>query len=317
MSTGKKKEKTGIGYKNIKEIFGNGDIKTLFGNGNKEYLISVLRMLNSVAYVKPDEIPNIDLYMDQVTTFMDEHLEGSKRYSDDKLLTKTMINNYTKNSLLPSPEKKKYSKDHMYTMLFIYYLKNILSIADTRSILSPLTDMFFKDKGSIDLKEIYTEIFDIEKEQAASITKDVIKKYYRSKVSFEDVEDEKEKDYLQAFAFISMLCFDVYMKKQMIGKIIDDNFSISYSGKDANKTEGGSAASEEKKVKDDSVKKENTKKKDESVNREESAENEESVKKEESSNTKKKAETGEKKKEAKKKETSAKEKKSGEKTKKE
>lgn len=45
--------------------------------------------------------------MDQVTTFMDEQLEACKRYEDDKILTKTMINNYAKNNLLPAPEKKK------------------------------------------------------------------------------------------------------------------------------------------------------------------------------------------------------------------
>ena len=64
-------------------------------------------------YIKPDEIPKIDLYMDQVTTFMETQLAGTKRTPEDKIMTKTMINNYTKNKLLPPPERKKYSKDHM------------------------------------------------------------------------------------------------------------------------------------------------------------------------------------------------------------
>ena len=58
-------------------------------------------------FIRSDLLPNIDLYMDQVTTFMDCHLEKSKRYPEDKILTKTMINNYTKNNLLPPPDKKK------------------------------------------------------------------------------------------------------------------------------------------------------------------------------------------------------------------
>ena len=45
--------------------------------------------------------------MDQVTTFMDEQLEACKRYEDDKILTKTMINNYAKNNLLPCPGEEK------------------------------------------------------------------------------------------------------------------------------------------------------------------------------------------------------------------
>ena len=55
-------------------------------------------------YVKPEQIPNIDLYMDQVTTFMDEHLKKSKRYPEDKVLTKTMINNYAKEADIPMME---------------------------------------------------------------------------------------------------------------------------------------------------------------------------------------------------------------------
>ena len=80
---------------------------------------TLLENIKKISYIKPNELPNIDLYMDQVTTFMDQHLEKTKRYSEDKLLTKTMINNYTKNDLLPSPVKKKYSKDHMVMLIFI------------------------------------------------------------------------------------------------------------------------------------------------------------------------------------------------------
>ena len=62
----------------------------------EEYISSLINDLKNVKYIMPDDIPNIDLYMDQVTTFMDKHLKSSKRYSEDKLLTKTMINNYTR-----------------------------------------------------------------------------------------------------------------------------------------------------------------------------------------------------------------------------
>ena len=67
---------------------------------------SIIRSVSRIDYIKPEDIPGIDLYMDQVTTFMESQLASSKRYPDDKILTKTMINNYAKNNLLPSPEKK-------------------------------------------------------------------------------------------------------------------------------------------------------------------------------------------------------------------
>ena len=80
----------------------------------KEFVEEVASRIRSLDYIKIDDIPGIDLYMDQVIKFMDDHFASLKRYAGDKMLTKTMINNYTKNKLLPSPEKKKYGKDHMY-----------------------------------------------------------------------------------------------------------------------------------------------------------------------------------------------------------
>ena len=73
-------------------------------NEVKEFLAALQKKLVSIDYIKTEDIPNIGLYMDQVTTFMDEQLEACKRYEDDKILTKTMINNYAKNNLLPAPE---------------------------------------------------------------------------------------------------------------------------------------------------------------------------------------------------------------------
>ena len=98
-------------------------------------LESILQSLSRIDYIKPEDIPNIDLYMDQVTTFMNEQLAASRRYPEDKILTKTMINNYAKNNLLPPPLKKKYSKEHLLVLIFIYYFKNILSITDIQAAL--------------------------------------------------------------------------------------------------------------------------------------------------------------------------------------
>ena len=193
---------------------------------HKQYILDIIGSLNKIDYIKPKDIPNIDLYMDQVTTFMDKHLESSKRFDDDKLLTKTMINNYTKNDLLPSPEKKKYTKDHMFLLIFIYYMKNILSISDIQKVLSPLTEMFYgKSESGISLENVYEEVFKLEDEQSKSIAKDIIRKFERSKTFFGDTEgtSDEEQDFLQTFSFICMLCFDVYVKKQMIEAIIDEH----------------------------------------------------------------------------------------------
>ena len=181
----------------------------------------IIENLRKMDYIKPGEVPNIDLYMDQVTTFMDKHLESSKRFSEDKLLTKTMINNYTKNDLLPSPEKKKYTKDHLYLLIFIFYLKSILSITDIRSIIQPLTEQFFGSKGEIGLEQIYEQIFNQETKQAKQITKDIVKRFAETQESFADVEDAEQREFLRNFSFICTLGFDVYMKRQLLETIID------------------------------------------------------------------------------------------------
>ena len=120
---------------------------------------SILESISRIDYIKPEDIPNIDLYMDQVTTFMEEQLASSKRYPEDKILTKTMINNYAKNNLLPSPEKKRYSKEHLLLLIFIYYFKNILSINDIQTLLGPITEKYFRSDSEMDLTAIYNSVW--------------------------------------------------------------------------------------------------------------------------------------------------------------
>ena len=189
---------------------------------NQEFVNSLLQRLAKLNYIKPGDVPNIDLYMDQVTTFMDEHLSDVIRYYDDKILTKTMINNNTKNDLLPPPVKKKYSKEHIYVLTFIYYLKNILSISDIQKLLNPLTDKFFNKEELPDLEYIYSEIYNMEKAQIASLSKDVVERTQVAKEAFLDVENEEDKDFLQLFSLVGLLSFDVYMKKNIIESLIDD-----------------------------------------------------------------------------------------------
>lgn len=187
----------------------------------KKAILSLLDKLNGIDYISPESIPNIDLYMDQITNFMDDQLEMSKRREDDKLLTKTMINNYTKNDLLPPPVKKKYSKEHLLSLIFIYYLKNILSINDIQTVLNPITDKYFGNKEGFNMEDIYKEIFDMEKEESTKVLKEFSKKYQIAKNTFTEYPEDDQK-LLQTFSFICLLSFDIYIKKQMIEKMIDD-----------------------------------------------------------------------------------------------
>lgn len=94
-------------------------------NDVKEFLSELLKQLKSIDYIKPEDIPNIDLYMDQVTTFMDEQLAASKRYESDKILTKTMINNYAKNNLLLLRTRKSILRS-MCSHCFLYIISKYI-----------------------------------------------------------------------------------------------------------------------------------------------------------------------------------------------
>ena len=187
----------------------------------KKAIIDLMDKLGTIEYIRPESIPGIELYMDQVTSFIDGQLAGSKRRDDDKLLTKTMINNYTKNDLLPPPVKKKYSKEHLLSLIFIYYLKNILSISDIHTVLAPLTEKYFGNKDGFNFEDIYSEIFNMEKEESTKVLKEFSKKYNIAKNTFRDFPEE-DQEMLQTFSYICLLSFDIYMKKQLIEKIVDD-----------------------------------------------------------------------------------------------
>lgn len=189
---------------------------------NKDLLNSILTSLDRISHISPDDIPNIDLYMDQVTTFMDTRLRSTARYpGEDKILTKTMINNYAKNDLLPPPVKKKYSKEHVLLLIFIYYYKGILSISDIQTLLKPITENFFQNGQDFNLEDIYLEVFGMEEKQIQALKEDVVKKFRVAQGTFQEAP-EADADFLRKFAFICALSFDVYVKKLMIEKMIDE-----------------------------------------------------------------------------------------------
>lgn len=178
-------------------------------------LKDILDNLDRMDHIRPEDVPGIDLYMDQVTTFMDRQLQASKRYEDDKILTKTMINNYAKNRLFPPPVKKKYSENHIIMLILIYYFKNVISFHDIEQLLYPISERHF-DRGSVpELSELYEKIFSLEEEQRRRLKEDVQAKFHAASETFADTGYE-DQEYLQLFAFICELAFDVYLKKQMI-----------------------------------------------------------------------------------------------------
>ncbi len=185
------------------------------------YLAEILREISNTQHIRPGDVPDIDLYMDQVTHFMDEHLKNTRRYENDKILTKTMINNYTKKKLLPHPTKKRYTKEHLLLLIYIYYFKDYLSLTDIRTILSPIMDSFFQKEDTISIEDIYTETYHLSADRIQAACRDIMDAWHTASNSFEDCPDDS-RDTLQIFSFICMLSFDIYLRKQVIVKLLDE-----------------------------------------------------------------------------------------------
>lgn len=86
-----------------------------------------------------NELPNIDLYIDQVVCLLEEYLSGyikNDNEKEEKLITKTMINNYVKQDIIKPPVNKKYNKEHMASLFVIFILKQVYSINDIKKLIS-------------------------------------------------------------------------------------------------------------------------------------------------------------------------------------
>lgn len=129
----------------------------------KAALAELVKRIRESHEIRIETIPDIELYMDQLLTFLNQRLDSSSNKSQDNhIFTKTMINNYTKDRLLIPPKNKKYSQQHIMLLILIYHLKGILSISDIKRLFEPvLQDINTPDDDLIPLEDIYTTYLDL------------------------------------------------------------------------------------------------------------------------------------------------------------
>ena len=100
----------------------------------------LLEQAFSDANLPVESIPAIDLYMDQILTLVEDGLSANKRRPQDKLLTKSMIHNYSKEQLIMPVKGKKYSREQVFQLLCVLNLKQTLSMSDIRTLTAHETD---------------------------------------------------------------------------------------------------------------------------------------------------------------------------------
>ena len=128
---------------------------------NKELLENIIEKESQKSSLVSKDIPDLDLYMDQIMTLLETHLANNKKNEEDKLLTKTMINNYSKAKVITPVKGKKYTKEQIIQMLIIYQLKNNLSIQEIKELLTPIyesdTDLSLLYDHFIDIKQVMNQ----------------------------------------------------------------------------------------------------------------------------------------------------------------
>ena len=178
----------------------------------------MIKHFEELDIVKSEDIPDILLYMDQMTGFIDEKLRSFKREEEDKLLTKTMINNYTKNKLLPPSDKKKYTKNHVMLLVLIYFYKNVLSFSDIKRLCDlSIYENFEKEDESF--SKLYDVITSLENDKKAEIIDDLKKRleYSQSRLNNFDEKDEN----IELFTFLSDIVLEIYFKQHLVEYILN------------------------------------------------------------------------------------------------
>lgn len=169
---------------------------------------------NLTNYSLPDwkTMPDIDLYMDQVMTYLERELAPLVVEGQEKMITTWMINNYVKGNLLPSPVQKKYSKEHLGYMFAICSIKQILSISDIALLFN-----YVREKQQ-DATDLYKFFRTTQAEMINSIANETINKIQTFLGNNEEISDLESEEYLHNL--VLKLAIEAEVKKIIANKIL-------------------------------------------------------------------------------------------------
>ena len=171
-------------------------------------ILDLLKKITSQEEIELADIPMLDLYMDQVITLFESKLEKGKRNEKDKLLTKTMINNYVKDKLLMPAKNKRYTPEHLIMMAFIYHLKQTLSINDIKILFN---ETVYKEE--VNLFDLYVGFLETKKRDQLQVEEEV-----RQKLDGLHINQSKEIDIMM---MVLSLVSSANIQKRLAEELID------------------------------------------------------------------------------------------------
>ncbi|CAM3845140.1 DUF1836 domain-containing protein [Mesobacillus zeae] len=172
--------------------------------------------LDPKSQIKLGDIPEIDLYMDQVIQLFENNFKDTRRNEKDKLLTKTMINNYAKGKLFFPIKNKKYSKEHVILISLIYQLKGALSINDIKAALETLNEKLIQ--GNFDLGSYYEDVLSLQEAGSQAFKKGLQERAEEASSKAASEEDP----YLEKLLLILSLANMSSLYRRAAEKLVDE-----------------------------------------------------------------------------------------------
>jgi hypothetical protein len=192
-------------------------------NYSLDNILKLLEEVTQFSEISPIEIPSVDLYMDQVTTLFDDKLSHLKRTKDETILTKTMINNYSKAKILTPVKNKKYNKEQIMLLIIIYNLKQILSLEDIKLLLDPILNKLNSTSSDFKLEKLYKEFLKVKSDQSENFQNTFLKESISNKVAAY-LENEKNISNEDIILLVLSLVNSASIQKRMSEKLIDTLF---------------------------------------------------------------------------------------------
>ncbi|WP_100401393.1 DUF1836 domain-containing protein [Bacillus sp. FJAT-42315] len=180
-----------------------------------EKINEIMTKLGLDNQVTLEDIPNIDLYMDQVIQLFENTFSSSKRSEEEKVLTKTMINNYAKGKLFFPIKQKKYSKEHILLISLIYQLKGALSINDIKQTLQGVNEKV--ENEQLDLDSFYNSYLRLVNQNVEHFRNDIQTQMKAVKQEIEEVDQD-----LEQVLMIASLVHMSNLYRKVAEKLVDE-----------------------------------------------------------------------------------------------
>jgi len=175
------------------------------------HLASLLADLDLSSRIALEDIPEIDLYMDQVIQLFEKKYGSSTRNKEDKVLTKTMINNYAKGKLFFPVKNKKYSREQLILISLIYQLKGGLSIQDIKQTLEGINQR--TESGQFELNKFYQSYLKLHEKNIEIFNEDVLKTEQDVKHEVKMLEADEPEELETILLIVSLINISNFYRK--------------------------------------------------------------------------------------------------------